>query len=665
MLLFDGYTGGFSWICGEELDLGSFCIQRTILDVLNLLFLSVFSVIWVIDSIRKHEIGRCRRRDWVSGGVSICCSLIGIAYLSAGFWDLVMKNGGFKPLVWLVCFIRGLIWISLAVSLLVDSSKWARILNSLWWLAFFSLVSALNIEILVKTHNIQIFDIVPWLVSSLLLFCAFRNIFHSVSEDTTPDKSVLEPLVAKKPERILNEIGKIGFISKLTFSWINPILCLGYSKPLVLEDIPSLASEDEADLAYQKFSHAWECLQRERSSSSTDNLVFRALAVVYLKEMVFVGLCALLRTISVVVSPLLLYSFVKYSTRDEENWHEGVFLIGCLVIVKVVESLSQRHWFLNARRVGMRMRSALMAAVYQKQLKLSSIGRGRHSSGQIVNYIAVDAYRTGEFPWWFHLAWSCILQIFLSIGVLFGVVGIGALSGLVPLLICGLLNVPFAKMLQKCQSQLMIARDQRLRSTSEILNSMKVIKLQSWEEKFRNFIESLRDVEFKWLAEAQYKKCYNTVLYWMSPTIVSSVTFLGCAIFGSAPLNASTIFTIVAALRCMGEPVRMIPEALSVMIQAKISFERLNSFLLDDELKNEEMRRVALPNSDHSVVINLGNFKWEPESTILTLGDINLIVKRGQKLAVCGPVGAGKSSFLYAILGEIPKISGTVSWKTI
>ena len=243
--------------------------------------------------------------------------------------------------------------------------------------------------------------------------------------------------------------------------------------------------------------------------------------------------------------------------------------------------------------------------------------------------------------------------------------GVGALSGLAPLLVCGLLNVPFAKILQKCQSQLMMARDQRLRSTSEILNSMKVIKLQSWEDKFKNFIESLRDVEFKWLAEAQYKKCYNTVLYWMSPTIVSSVTFLGCALFGSAPLNASTIFTIVAALRCMGEPVRMIPEAISVMIQAKISFERLNAFFLDDELKSEEMRRVTLPNSDHSVVINGGNFSWEPESAVLTLRDINLGVKRGQILAVCGPVGAGKSSFLFAILGEIPKISGSVSCKII
>ena len=74
-----------------------------------------------------------------------------------------------------------------------------------------------------------------------------------------------------------------------------------------------------------------------------------------------------------------------------------------------------------------------------------------------MNYIVVDAYRAGEFLWWFNSAWSYILQLFLSIGVFFGVVGFGALSGLVSLFICGFLNVPPAKILKTCQTELMMA----------------------------------------------------------------------------------------------------------------------------------------------------------------------------------------------------------------
>ncbi|XLS70296.1 hypothetical protein HN51_027161, partial [Arachis hypogaea] len=60
-------------------------------------------------------------------------------------------------------------------------------------------------------------------------------------------------------------------------------------------------------------------------------------------------------------------------------------------------------------------------------------------------------------------------------------------------------------------------------------------------------------------------KGYGSILYWMAPTIVSAVVFLGCVLFHSAPLDAGTIFTVLATLRIMSEPVRMIPEALFVL----------------------------------------------------------------------------------------------------
>ncbi|KAF6164729.1 hypothetical protein GIB67_040981 [Kingdonia uniflora] len=109
------------------------------------------------------------------------------------------------------------------------------------------------------------------------------------------------------------------------------------------------------------------------------------------------------------------------------------------------------------------------------------------------------------------------------------------------------------------------------------------------------------------------------------------VVLLGCVLTGSTSLDASTIFIILASLRSMSELVRMIPDALSMMIQVKVSLDRLDTFFLDDELKDyDNLKRNSLE------------------------------VKRGQKVAFCGPVGAGKSSLLYAILGEIPKVSGSV-----
>ncbi|KAB2007968.1 hypothetical protein ES319_D10G066300v1, partial [Gossypium barbadense] len=467
-----------------------------------------------------------------------------------------------------------LIWMSVSVSLLVQTSKSIKIVISVWWKSFSLLVSAIHIKLLFQTHNLPFFDLIQWPVNIMLLVFGFRNSISSSDTKCSEDHQVLyEPLFSSKAKKVQVGIGRASFLSKPTFSWINPLFSLGHSKLLTLEDIPSLVDEDEASLAYERFAQAWESLVRGNSLSNS-NLVLRALAKVYFKENVL----------------------IDYSNHSEENRYEGLTILGCLVICKVVESLSQRRRFFSSRRSGMRMRSALMAAVYRKQ----------HSTGEILNYIAVDAYRLGEFPWWLHSAWSL------------------------------------------CQSQFMVAQDERLRLTSE-----------SWEEKFKNMIETRLENEFKWLAKEQISKAYGTVLYWISPTIISSVIFLGCAYLGSAALNASTIFTVLATLRSMGEPITMIPGALSVMMQVKVSTERINAFLLGDELNSEEPL-ISKQSSDKSVVIQAGNFSWDTELTVATLRDVNLEMKKGQKIAVCGPVGAGKSSILHVMLGEIPKISGTV-----
>ena len=65
---------------------------------------------------------------------------------------------------------------------------------------------------------------------------------------------------------------------------------------------------------------------------------------------------------------------------------------------------------------------------------------------------------------------------------------------------------------------------------------------------------------------------------------------------------------------------------------------------------------------DVGIEIEDGEFNWHTSDTeSRTLTGINLRVKRGSRVAVCGTVGSGKTSLLSAVLGEIPKLAGTVS----
>jgi len=69
-----------------------------------------------------------------------------------------------------------------------------------------------------------------------------------------------------------------------------------------------------------------------------------------------------------------------------------------------------------------------------------------------------------------------------AIGILFAIVGWATVPGLLSIVLTVILNNPLAKSLQKCQAEFMTAQGERLGVTSEILSSMKIIKLQAWEE---------------------------------------------------------------------------------------------------------------------------------------------------------------------------------------
>ena len=97
-----------------------------------------------------------------------------------------------------------------------------------------------------------------------------------------------------------------------------------------------------------------------------------------------------------------------------------------------------------------------------------------------------------------------------------------------------------------------------------------------------------------------------------------------------------------------------------MMVQTTVSLDRIASFLRLHDLQSDVIERLPRGSSDTAIELIDGNFSWDLSSSNPTLKDINLKVQQGMRVAVCGTVGSGKSSLLSCILGEVPKISGTV-----
>jgi ABC-type transport system involved in cytochrome bd biosynthesis fused ATPase/permease subunit len=181
---------------------------------------------------------------------------------------------------------------------------------------------------------------------------------------------------------------------------------------------------------------------------------------------------------------------------------------------------------------------------------------------------------------------------------------------------------------------------------------------QAWEDNYCEKVMKIRQNEFYWLSSSLYKRSLGTILFWMTPVFVSTATF-GAYILLGHQLSPAIVFTSLAAFRIVQDPVRVVPELLAIIIQVQVSLGRLSRFLQDNELQDKAVDQHH--SEDYVVEIQDAVLSWDPLASKPTLPSINLKIMPGNHVAVCGSVGSGKSTLLYSIMGEIPKISGSVS----
>ncbi|KAJ9563312.1 hypothetical protein OSB04_008472 [Centaurea solstitialis] len=473
--------------------------------------------------------------------------------------------------------------------------------------------------------------------------------------DTSKPTTNTKPTQSNHSETI-TPYANSSIFSLLTFSWLSPLISIGHNKPLDLHDIPQLSHPDSVTGSFPIFRHK---LDRDHHKKLTVFELVIALIHTTWKDILITAILAILYTFASYVGPYLIDSFVKFLNGPQDSKYEGYLFVLVFFLAKVVESVSQRHWFFKLQQGGIRVRGALVAKIYEKSLTVSSRSKLGRSSGEVTNFVAVDAERIGEFGWYVHDPWLVIVQVGLALAILYLNLGFASVSALVAIVIVMLPNVPLGNLQQKFQAELMTAKDERMKTTLEMLKNMRVLKLQGWEVKFLSRIIELRSRETGWLK--RYLATSATILsvFWVSPTFVAVVTFGTCMIVG-IPLESGKILSAVATFKILQQPIYNLPDTVAMIAQTKVSLDRIVSYLNLEDLDSGLVETLPRGCSDVAIEITNGSFSWDGLSAESVLNDINVKVHHGMKVAVCGTVGSGKSSFLSCILGEVGKVSGSV-----
>ncbi|VVA89902.1 unnamed protein product [Arabis nemorensis] len=627
-----------------------------------------------VSASNRNNVSLEREINDVSVGIGFKLSLLCCFYV-LGAQVLVLVFDGIsvvrKVSDWFVlCFpvAQGLAWF--VVSFLVLHLKYKSLeklpfLLRVWWFLSFSVCLCtlymdgrrLAIEGWsgCSSHAVANLAVTPAL--GFLCFVAVRGISGIEVRQSSSD--LQEPLLVEEEAACLKvtPYSTAGLVSLLTLSWLDPLLSAGSKRPLELKDIPLLAPKDRAKASYKVLKSNWKKSKSENPSKPPS--LAREILKSFWKEAACNAVFAGLNTLVSYVGPYMISYFVDYLGGKEIFPHEGYVLAGIFFASKLAETVTSRQWYMGVDILGMHVRSALTAMVYRKGLKLSSIAKQNHTSGEIVNYMAVDVQRIGDYSWYLHDIWMLPMQIVLALAILYKSVGIASVATLVATIISILVTIPLAKIQEEYQDKLMGAKDERMRKTSECLRNMRVLKLQAWEDRYRMRLEEMREEEYGWLRKALYSQAFVTFIFWSSPIFVSAVTF-ATSIFLGHQLTAGGVLSALATFRILQEPLRNFPDLVSMMAQTKVSLDRISGFLQEEELQDDATTVIPCGLSNIAIEIKDGVFCWDPFSSRPILSGIQMKVEKGMRVAVCGTVGSGKSSFISCILGEIPKISGEV-----
>ncbi|CAL1261487.1 unnamed protein product [Larinioides sclopetarius] len=455
-----------------------------------------------------------------------------------------------------------------------------------------------------------------------------------------------------------NVMEDVSFLSFISYSWFNEIVFKSRKQILTVSDLSFLDLRITAQHVYKTFSSNWKLL------GNAPELYSKSLVWALIKSFwlwIIAGtVLEVFFVFMLFVPPLILDRIIDFVHHDHYTWRGHLFALIIFITIFIGKIMQNSSIFLLIISGG-QMKSALMGAVYRKNLLISESIRKMYSSGTLMSLVSVDVERIAYFAYHCASLIASPIKIIVIIFIMWQYIGPSCLAGVLVMVIAFPIAIYASTVNEKYSDQQMEKKDLRLKYMGEILNGIKILKLYAWEIPFTSKVSDCRKAELKLIHLSQLCQVAISFVFFCTPFMVSLTSFATFLLVDSKnvldPTKAFVSLTLMDQLRFA---LFEIPEALAELIQCKISLERIRKFLISENMNPNIIG--SNPEKGETITMRNANFSWGIGSNP-TLMDITLRIRRSSLCAVIGPVGSGKSSLLSALLGEMHKLSGSADLK--
>ena len=169
------------------------------------------------------------------------------------------------------------------------------------------------------------------------------------------------------------------------------------------------------------------------------------------------------------------------------------------------------------------------------------------------------------------------------------IVGWVILVGMVIILLLAPYQVWQARKFSKFREQTAGKTDVRIRLMNEIVTGIRVIKMYAWEKPFSKLITDSRRSETEVIFKSLMFRAINIVIYFATSNTVVVVMLLPIVLM-EKQVTPEMVFLPLAWINVVRLSIALfVPNAIASLSETKISVERIQKFLEQDELKKDTM----------------------------------------------------------------------------
>ncbi|XP_060080913.1 ATP-binding cassette sub-family C member 5-like [Ylistrum balloti] len=480
-------------------------------------------------------------------------------------------------------------------------------------------------------------------------------------------------------------VNKVGLFSYITLSWISSMVMKIYKnrdQALREEDVWEISDWESCDVNTVRLEKIWEnevATHGEKGSSFLRAWFKFIQTRLYIKIL----LVCVNAVLSFFMSGYITNLVVSYLESETSDLGYALALVAGNTIGQILRAVSFTCIIFFGVQTGTRFRAGMLGVVYKKILRLKNV-KGKVAS-EIVTIFGADSMRV--FINCISFVYLLALPVYVIIGTAYTyyLIGYWCFIALTTFLICYQLQAHLSTFVASLRRKTLIHTDKRIRKMTEVLNSMKMIKMYGWEDSFLSAITAIRKSELRVLLTAAIVNAITNAIIPVTPSIAAVASIATYRAFGNE-LTASTAFALVTTLDFLRAIVSYVPFATRTFGESRVTFERVKKLMLREEF---QIPSSEVLDDSNAIEIQDAVFQWNlmtespddkskkkherktkkkkkenkesnrpPSSSYMQLDSINLNVKKGQLVGICGSVGCGKSSLISAVLGRMPQLIG-------